>query len=894
MADYNLGTARGKIELDSSGVTTGAAQANSAVAGMGVGMDRASGTLIKTGAVFGGVGLAAVAGFGIAVNAAANFEQRISAIGAVTGAAGKDLEELRGLALKLGADTKFSAGEAAGAIEELAKAGIPLKDILGGAASAVTDLAAAGEVDLVNAASITTNAMNAFGIQGKDAAHIADVFASAANASAADVDVLGQSLQQVSAVASLVGLSFEDTVNALAQFADRGLKGSDAGTSLKTALLSLQPQTDKQKKLFDELGITTNGLSNKFFDQTGKLRPLVEIQKVLQDATAGMTQQQKLATLEQIGGTDAIRALGILTEGTTQKTEEFSATLNRTGSAQEVAKKKQDNLKGSIEQLKGSFETMMISFGSAAQGPIRAIADALKDLADWFTNLSPEVQDIIVKVGLAVAAFALLSGGFLVTAGFGLKMVKTVQELNTTFKLLSQQTGVSKLITAVRNAIIGQTAASVAGVPALGGLAVAEGAEGVAAGVATAPTVSLAAAIWAVLAPVLAVVAGVLLAVGVFLLLTKVLGVDTKNALLIILSMLFPFIGIPLLIINNWSKIAGFFSGLWNTVWGFFSSFFSKIPGWISGLANIIITFLSSLPGLAAQWISSFVQTVLSFLATLPERVGFLLGLIIGTAIRWSVELIAWGIQAGIGFITAVLNFLIELPGRILDLLVTIISHVAQWYLDFVRWAIEAGTGFVAGVVDFLVNLPGRVAGFLAEVISHALNLATKIPGIARDAASGFFNAIIDGIKGLPGMVGEVINNVIEAFKGVVGRAFNAAKDFASGLWNGFKEGIFGSPYTKIEYAMWTMVDNVTQSVKDLNNQLGKIDSVGDGSFALAMKTANDVQHSVDLAGGRSLPTTASRISNSKTFEINFQPTPSTLDEEQVMNVVTKLELLYG
>ena len=186
------------------------------------------------------------------VSKAAEFEAKMSNIKAVTGESAETMKKFNDAAIKAGADTAFSAAEAADAIGELAKAGVSTKDILNGGLTASLNLATAGELDLKEAAEITSTALNAFKRDGMTATQAANQLAGAANASATDVHELKYGLSMVAPVASGLGLSFRDTTNALAVFAQNGLKGSDAGTSLKTMLMNLQPQTDKQANLMRE------------------------------------------------------------------------------------------------------------------------------------------------------------------------------------------------------------------------------------------------------------------------------------------------------------------------------------------------------------------------------------------------------------------------------------------------------------------------------------------------------------------------------------------------------------------------------------------------------------------------------------------------------------------
>lgn len=389
------------VQANTSHAEAGLSSLGAKVAGVGSSI---------TGAL-GGVAIAAIAGVGAAfagsVAAAAGFEQQMSAISAVSGATAAELQQLSTLALELGKNTSFSATEAAQGIEELVKAGVSISDIMGGAASASLSLAAAGAISVGEAAEIAANAMNAFSLQGSDLGHVADVIAGAANASAISVNDFKFSLASSGAVAATVGMSFDDLATAIALMGNAGIKGSDAGTSLKTMLLNLQPGTEKQTALFKQLGIITADGANKFFDATGKIKSLAEISQVLQDALKGMTDQQKLATLEMLFGSDAIRAAAVVAKAGAEGVNELAAAIGKV-TAQDVARERLNNLKGSFEQLMGSVETLAITIGSAFLPGIKRAVDGLTAFTNTLIPLAEQWAPVIAQkmgeIGTAIGA----------------------------------------------------------------------------------------------------------------------------------------------------------------------------------------------------------------------------------------------------------------------------------------------------------------------------------------------------------------------------------------------------------------------------------------------------------------------------------------------------------
>lgn len=360
-------------------------------------LDAVANSASRMGLVLGGA-------FALAVGAAARFDKQMSEVAAVSNATGGELERLRQAAIDAGNDTQFSATEAAKAEAELAKAGLSTSQILGGALRGSLALAAAGSLDLSEAAETAAKTMNMFHLQGKDVGHVADVLAAAANKSATDVHGMGDALKQSGLVASAAGISLEETVGTLSAFADRALQGSDAGTSLKSMLVAIQAPSGRASKLMSELGISA-------YDANGNFVGLARLAGVLQQSLGGLTQQQRNAALATIFGTDAMRAANVLYSTGEQGIRDYTAAVDDTGAAAETARKKMDNLAGDVEKFTSSLETLAIKSGSGASSGLRVLVQAATALVDQFGKLPSAVGGTaVVLAGLGSAALLLGSG----------------------------------------------------------------------------------------------------------------------------------------------------------------------------------------------------------------------------------------------------------------------------------------------------------------------------------------------------------------------------------------------------------------------------------------------------------------------------------------------------
>jgi len=365
-AESALGNLGGRFE----GVLGGISSA-SAATGKAIGAGLLAGTL-----AVGALGASSV-------SAATTFQAGLSNIQAVSGATAAEMETVRAKAMQIGADTAFSAQEASMGMEELLKAGVSVEGVLNGAADAAIALASAGGVDLPTSAAIASAAMNNFGISAQELPRVADLIAGAANASAISVEDFGYSLSASGAVANLAGFKFDDLAVAITAMGNAGIKGSDAGTSLKTFMSNLIPTTDKQIGLSRELGLLTEENGNAFFDAAGKAKPMAEIAGILQEALTGMGEAQKLATLETLFGSDAIRAAAVLADEGAAGFEGLAAQMGKITAA-DVAATRLDNFAGSVDAFKGSVETVQIKLGEKLLPTLRIIVDAAGAMVNAF------------------------------------------------------------------------------------------------------------------------------------------------------------------------------------------------------------------------------------------------------------------------------------------------------------------------------------------------------------------------------------------------------------------------------------------------------------------------------------------------------------------------------
>lgn len=762
---YDIGTARGVIEMEYNG--RGIDQAQQDLTGLEKGGGNANAALAGTGKAATRAGLAIAAGLGAGVYAAANFEQRMSAINAVSGATGQELDALRQKALQLGKDTQFSASEAASAMEELVKAGLSVDDVLNGAADATVALAAAGEVDMPTAATIASNAMNQFNLAAEDMVKVADNIAGAANASAIDVTDFGQSMQQAGAVANLAGVSFEDTATAIALLGNAGIKGSDAGTSLKSMLSRLQPTTQatfnemsrlgiitfdtnkalqvladngmknvaksdaktalqqlaarltdsevgsaKAQKKFQELGLQTGALSNAFYDAKGNTKSLSDISGILSKSLEGMNKRQKQATLQMLFGSDAIRAAAILSNEGSKGFDKMATSMGKV-SAADVAAKRMDNFKGSLEEMMGSLETLGITVGTVLLPALRQIVDALTEAFNWFLNLSDGQQKFIAGSLVAAAGILLIVG-------------KLIQ-----FFLWTQRIARALAITKLAFA-----------------------------------------STWvAALGPIALVIAAIAAVVAIVILLWKKSDAFRAGVLAI-----WGAIKAAIAAVMSWLQgtFIPFWVNGWNTLvngvkaaWGFIKSAIAAGIGFVTGIITAGINILKGIWRAAWGTFGPVIKAVWNLIVAIV-RLGWT---IIKGLFLLYVGALKSIITAGWNVIKAVTSAVWNAITSVIRAVWNNIKGVVMPAVNTIKAIIVGTWTFIKGVTSAMWNaLVGVIRSAVGDAVNAVSGLKDRILGFFAGAGSWLYNAgrdiiqgLVDGIASMIGAVTDKINSVTDS-----------------------------------------------------------------------------------------------------------------------------------
>lgn len=375
--------------------TASAAKAEAAQGKLNASMLAGGGAASKFGGVArsaaAGGALVLAAGLAKSISAAASFDKQMDRIGAVTNASAKDMKAMANVAKDMGQKMGVGATEAAKAMEALAKGGLTTTQILEGGLAGALQLAQSGTMEVGAAAEATANALNLFGLSGDKATHVADALSIAAADTTADVSDFAIALSQGGSAAKIAGLSFDETVVALESLAKIGVKGSDAGTSLKAALLQVIDPSDEAAATMKKLGID-------FTDATGKMKPLGDVAEMLRDKIGKLSKEEQVAALKRLAGTDGFRSLAALMEQGGSGVDKLSGSLEKQGTAAKTAEKNTDNLTGAWNRLKSSIQNLAIEAGGPFLEPLQdgldSLAQSLDDLREGKGDLAAVASDV--------------------------------------------------------------------------------------------------------------------------------------------------------------------------------------------------------------------------------------------------------------------------------------------------------------------------------------------------------------------------------------------------------------------------------------------------------------------------------------------------------------------
>lgn len=683
----------------------------------------------------GGVGTAAV-------KTAADFDAGMSQVAAISGATGDDLEALRDKAREMGSKTKFSASEAASAMEYMAMAGWKTGDMLGGI-EGIMNLAAASGEDLATTSDIVTDALTAFGLSAEDSGHFADILAAASSNANTNVSMMGETFKYCAPIAGALGFSAEDTAEAIGLMANTGIKSTQAGTALRTIMNNLTGEVKISGKAIGDVTIATTNAD-------GSMRDLSDILADCRTAFSGLSESEKAQAAETLVGKNAMSGFLALMNAAPEDIDKLSNAIdNCDGTAESMAATMQDNLAGQLTILKSQLEELAISFGEILMPAIRSIVSHIQGFIDKLNGMDESQKKAIITIGLVVAAI----GPLLVIIGTVISKVGVAMQ------------GFVKLAGAFNKI----KAAASAGTGIFG---------------------KLGAAIGGVSAPVLAVVAVIAVLVAAFVHLWNtnegfreaILG--TWEKIKTTVSNFVEGIRERLAALGiSFSDIAETIKAIWNGLCAVLAPIFE---GAFNAIANVLQTVLGVITGILDVFIGLFTGNW--------EQVW--------TGVKEIFSSIWEGIK---GAFQNAIDTIRGIADAVLGWFGTSWNDVWSSVKAFFEGIWNGIASFFSGIWNGIQNTVTTVLNAIKSVITTVWNaikttITTVLNGI-KTTVTSVWNAIkstvasvLDGIKSTVSSVWNgiksTISSVVEGIKSTVSSAFNAVKSTATSIWNSIKTAI--------------------------------------------------------------------------------------------------------
>lgn len=722
-----------------------------------------------------------IVGIGVAAaKIGGDFEAQMSRVKAISGATGSSFDELRQQAIDLGAKTAFSAKESAAGMENLASAGFDSKEIMK-AMPGLLNLAAVSGGDVALASENAATALRGFNIDAGQSGHVADVFARAAADTNAEVGDMGEAMKYIAPVASSMGLSLEETAAAIGIMSDAGIKGSQAGTTLRGALSRIAKPTDEMKSKMDELGLS-------FYDSEGKMKPLKDQVGMLKNAFKGLTPEQKQNALVTLYGQESLSGMMALIDKGPDKLGKLTDSLkNSDGAADKMAKTMQDNMNSSLEQMMGAFESAAIVVQKVLAPAVRKVADAVSGLVDKFVSAPEPVQRMIVIVGMIVAAI----GPLLVVFGQAV--------------LILQRVKVGFLVLRSGLALIGSSFTAIS-------------------------------------LPVLGIIAAIAAVIAIGILVYKNWDKISKFGKEVWANVKKFASDAAEAIKEKWGDITQWFSNTWNNLkngakglwdgtiqgakdavdsvknaWNGIKEWFANLwKGTTSGLASAWDSVTTTLAPFV-ETIKSIFQPILEFFSGLWGQVQTIFGSaweIIKTVVMGPVLLL-------IDLITGDFNQFKEDFGMLWQTLATAIQTIVQTFVNIVVGFYSSFFQTVVNIWTTIVNTIQSLWGaFTTWVVNMAMSIVNGIVNGWNSFKQGtvdLWNATVQWVKDTWSSFVQWVINSANAIVNGVKQGWENLKQGTIDLWNGMVNGLKGI-WDGLKQGVSDLIDNVVSIFNTLKN----------------------------------------------------------------------------
>ena len=665
-----------------------------------------------------------VTGLGTAaVKTAADFDSAMSRVAAVSGATGSDFDKLRDKAREMGAKTKFSATEAADAMNYMAMAGWKTEDMLSGIEGIMYLAAASGE-DLATTSDIVTDALTAFGLTAEDSGNFADVLAAASSNANTNVSMMGETFKYCAPVAGALGFSVEDTAEAIGLMGNAGIKASQAGTSMRSIMTNLTGDVKLSGAAIGDVTIATTNAD-------GSMRSLSAILADCRVAFGGMTEAEKANNAETLVGKNAMSGFLALMNAAPEDIAKVSGAVNNCkDAAKNMADTMQDNLEGQLTILKSQLQELAISFGDLLMPAVRSIVSGLQGMVDVLNAMPDGVKQVIMIIALLAAVL----GPVLIIIG------KVISAVGTIMTIVPKLAGV---INTVKTAFGALNAVMLAN-------------------------------------PIAIVIAAIAALVAAFVYLwntneefrqfwislwesVKETAIQCWQAISAFLSQAWE--AIQNTAVSVWNGIRDFFSGLWTGIQTLFTTVVNAIAGFLSGAWNAVKGTVVSVWNAISQFFTSVwngirnvtsvvVNGIRSFLQSAWNGIRALI-----TTVMNGIKSVVTAVWNGIrSVITRVMNGIRSVVSSVWSGIRNTISSIVNGIKNTVSNAFHAMWSGIRSTISGIYNT-------IRDGLGNAVNYITSLASAGWRWGADIINGIVNGIRSCIGAVASAVTDVANTIR---------------------------------------------------------------------------------------------------------------------------------
>ena len=818
---------------------------------------------------------AAVTGLGAAaVKTAADFDTGMSKVAAISGATGDDLDALREKAREMGSKTKFSASEAASAMEYMAMAGWKTEDMLGGI-EGIMNLAAASGEDLATTSDIVTDALTAFGLSAQDSGHFADILAAASSNANTNVSMMGETFKYCAPIAGALGFSTEDTAEAIGLMANAGIKGSQAGTALRTIMNNMAGPIDIAGEALGQVTIQTTNAD-------GSMRDLSAILADCRVAFSQLSESEQANAAESLVGKNAMSGfLALMNAGEGDINKLSDAIANCDGKSAEMAETMQDNLAGQLTILKSQLEELAISFGEMLMPVIRDVVGWIQGLVDKLNSMDEGQRKTIITIAAVVAAI----GPVLIIIG---KVVSAVGTIMTIIPKLSAA------ITTVKGVMAGLNATMLAN-PIF--LIIAAIAALVAAFIYLWNNCEEFRQFWINLwESIKSFVSSAVEAIKNFF--SGIIDFVKENWQGLLLLLVNPFAGAFKLLYDNCEGFREFIDNFLAKVKEIFVNVGEGIKNAVSAAWNWIKETIGGVMQSIWDTITSIWTSIYETISPLLEAFQYLfetifqaIQILIGMAMDWISEKISAAWNAIVEFLTPILTAIHDFFQTIWTAICNVVSTAMSAIQNVISTVWNAISSAVASVLSAIGNVVSTAWNNIKSVISTVMSAIGNVVSTAWNNIKNSISTVMNTIKttvtsiwtNIKTAVGNTINgivttiqngfnNAVNFIRNLASQAYTWGRDIIMGIVNGIKSAI-----SAVANAVRSVADTIRSwlhfSVPDVGpltdyeswmpDFMGGLAKGIEKSRGLVQKAIGDVSAdmvvSPNLSGGASMTETINR-----------------------------------